>query len=61
MSSVASDDIADRGGVSLEVATAADHTLLSNLLELYIHDLSSAFPDIEMGQDGRFGYRRLPL
>jgi predicted acetyltransferase len=43
------------------VATVADHTLLSNLLELYIHDLSRAFPNLELGPDGRFGYRRLPL
>jgi predicted acetyltransferase len=54
-------DATDRGEVSLDAATADDHTLLSNLLELYIHDLSRAFPDIEMGADGRFGYRRLPL
>jgi predicted acetyltransferase len=54
-------DAADREEVSLEVATADDHTLLSNLLELYIHDMSRAFPDIELGADGRFGYRRLPL
>ena len=51
----------DTTDVSLEAATAADHTLLSNLLELYIHDLSRAFPDVELGADGRFGYRRLPL
>ncbi len=54
------------GGVStdevrLEAATLQDAELLSNLLELYIHDLSEAFPDIELGADGRFGYRRLPL
>ncbi len=51
----------DATDVSLDVATGADHTLLSNLLELYIHDLSRAFPDVELGPDGRFGYRRLPL
>ena len=47
--------------VVLDVATSADATLLSNLLELYIHDLSAAFPSVEMGPDGRFGYRNLPL
>jgi predicted acetyltransferase len=47
--------------VSLEVATAADTLLLSNLLELYLHDLSEAFPFIELGPDGRFGYSRLAL
>jgi predicted acetyltransferase len=35
--------------------------LLSNLLELYIHDLSVVFPHGELGADGRFGYTRLPL
>ena len=34
---------------------------MSNLLELYIHDLSAAFPEIELGADGRFGYRPLAL
>ena len=47
--------------VTLDSATAADLPLLSNLLELYIHDLSFSFPDIEIGPDGRFGYSRLPL
>jgi predicted acetyltransferase len=47
--------------VVLDVATAADATLLSNLLELYIHDLSAAFPGIELGPDGRFGYGGLAL
>jgi predicted acetyltransferase len=45
----------------LEAATVADATLLSNLLELYIHDLSAAFPNVELGPDGRFGYGKLPL
>lgn len=35
--------------------------LLANLLELYIHDMSEVFPHLELGPDGRFGYRRLPL
>jgi hypothetical protein len=30
--------------VSLDVATAADATLLSNLVELYAYDLGEAFP-----------------
>jgi predicted acetyltransferase len=42
--------------VSLDAATAADAALLANLLELYIHDLSAAFPDVALGPDGRFGY-----
>jgi predicted acetyltransferase len=47
--------------IALDVATFSDAPLLSNLLELYIHDLSEAFPDIELGADGRFGYPTLPL
>jgi len=46
--------------VTLELATERDATLLANLLELYIHDLSEVFP-IELGVDGRFGYASLPL
>ena len=46
--------------VTLEPATRADDTLLSNLLELYIHDLSEIF-GIKPGADGRFGYDALPL
>jgi predicted acetyltransferase len=46
--------------VSLVPATAADAPLLSNLLELYMHDLSAVFA-IELGADGRYGYERLPL
>jgi predicted acetyltransferase len=46
--------------VTIEHATPSDAALLSNLLELYIHDLSAAFL-IETGPDGRFGYPRLPL
>ena len=47
--------------VSLDEATQADSVLLANLLELYIHDMSEVFPHVELGPDGRFGYRRLPL
>lgn len=47
--------------VSLEPATAAHAVLLSNLLELYIHDLSDVFPGVVLGADGRFGYPKLPL
>ncbi len=46
--------------LTLEVATEADAPVLSNLLELYLHDLSEIFP-IEVGADGRFGYDKLPL
>jgi predicted acetyltransferase len=45
--------------VTLHVATASDASLLGNLLELYIHDLSEIFP-VEMNAEGRFGYPDLP-
>ncbi len=45
----------------LDAATLADSPLIGNLLELYIHDLSAAFPSVELGADGRFGYAKLPL
>ena len=47
--------------VSLEQASEAHSALLSNLLELYIHDMSEVFPHVQLGPDGRFGYSRLPL
>jgi len=47
--------------VQLRTATAADAELLGNLLELYIHDLSVFFPQVQLGPDGRFGYAALPL
>lgn len=47
--------------VSLDVATELDAELLSNLLELYAHDLSAVFPALTLGTDGRYGYPRLPL
>ncbi|HEY4212802.1 MAG TPA: hypothetical protein VGM84_15070 [Steroidobacteraceae bacterium] len=50
----------DFGEVVLEPATARDATVLSNLLELYSHDLSDVFA-LEPGADGRFGYEKLPL
>jgi len=45
----------------LITAAPADHALLSNLLELYVHDLSDVFPHVRLGPDGRFGYPSLPL
>lgn len=42
-------------------AGPADAVLLSNLLELYIHDVSDIFTKVELGPDGRFGYPQLPL
>ena len=34
--------------------------ILANLIELYAHDFSE-FRNLEIGEDGRFGYRSLPL
>src|SRR3974390_2519701 len=34
--------------------------VLANMLELYAHDFSEFLP-IELGNDGRFGYKNLPL
>jgi predicted acetyltransferase len=47
--------------VTLELATKNDAVLMSNLLELYIHDVCDIFPSVELGADGRFGYPKLPL
>lgn len=46
--------------VTLTPVTPADATLLTNLFELYLHDMSEIFP-LHVGPDGRFGYERLPL
>jgi len=46
--------------VTLERVGAEAAPLLSNLLELYVHDLSEIFP-VKLGPDGRFGYERLSL
>jgi predicted acetyltransferase len=42
--------------VTLHTLGPADAALLSNLMELYIHDLSAVFPKVTLGADGRFGY-----
>jgi predicted acetyltransferase len=51
-----------REGVDAQVelipATEEQEPILANLLELYIHDFSE-FLDMELGADGRFGYRDL--
>lgn len=41
-------------------ATADQEPILANLLELYAHDFSE-FLQLELGEDGRFGYQQLPL
>ena len=47
--------------IHLDPAAPADAERLSNLLELYIHDMSAIYPHVELGDDGRFGYPELPL
>lgn len=46
--------------VELVPAAPDEQPILANLLELYAHDFSE-FHAIELGVDGRFGYRHLPL
>ena len=48
--------------VEVEVipATLEQEPILANLLELYGHDFSEFF-DLDIGEDGRFGYTSLPL
>lgn len=43
----------------VEATNLAGQVVLGNLLQLYIHDLSEAFPWVELGHDGRFGYPEL--
>jgi len=40
-------------------ASIDQQPILANLFELYIHDFSEWIP-VELGPDGRFGYRNLP-
>lgn len=47
-------------GLELVPAAPEHQPVLENLLQLYIHDFSEFVP-IDIGNDGRFGYSRLPL
>ncbi len=49
-----------RPQVEVIPASAEQSPILANLLELYVHDFS-AFLDVELGLDGRFGYPNLDL
>ena len=42
-----------RDDISLQLVSATEAPLL-------IHDMSAVFPGLEVGPDGRFGYRHLP-
>ena len=46
--------------IQLEVALREQSPILANLLELYAHDFSE-FHSLDIGPDGRFGYKSLPL
>jgi predicted acetyltransferase len=48
--------------VDIEIVPAllAQKPILANLLELYAHDFSE-FVELQLGADGRFGYKYLPL
>jgi predicted acetyltransferase len=47
-------------GLELIRAGAEHQSALGNLLEFYIHDFSELVP-IDVGDDGRYGYKSLPL
>jgi predicted acetyltransferase len=46
--------------IELQPATRDQAPILMNLLELYGHDFSEFYP-LDIGADGRFGYKSLPL
>lgn len=46
--------------VEVTPALPEEEPILANLLELYAYDFSE-FIDLELGADGRFGYKSLPL
>jgi predicted acetyltransferase len=46
--------------IELVHATQEQKAIIANLLELYAHDFSE-FHHLELGDDGRFGYKHLPL
>jgi predicted acetyltransferase len=48
------------GNFALTAARPDEQSVLANLLELYAHDFSEFF-EIELRDDGRFGYSHLPL
>jgi predicted acetyltransferase len=47
-------------GVELIQAGARQQSVLENLLQLYIHDFSELIP-LDIGEDGRYSYKNLPL
>lgn len=55
-------ELPEKPSMHIEVIAAApeQEPILANLLELYAHDFSE-FDNIELGADGRFGYKYLSL
>jgi predicted acetyltransferase len=50
----------ERSAVALERASFDQTSVLSNLLGLYMHDMSEIFP-LDIDADGMFRYEKLPL
>ena len=46
--------------VEIVPATSDQSVIVANLCELYVYDFSE-FHDVELGDDGRFGFKKLPL
>jgi predicted acetyltransferase len=46
--------------IELALAAPEQESIIANLLELYAHDFSE-FRNLELGANGRFGYKHLPL
>src|SRR5271165_5486338 len=46
--------------IELVPAASEQESIIANLLELYAHDFSE-FHSLELGANGRFGYKHLPL
>ncbi len=53
-------DEMDSRRVEVVAATLEQEPILANLLELYMHDFSE-FLDLDIGENGRYGYASLPL
>ena len=50
----------DSPRVEVVAATREHQPILANLLELYVHDFSELL-DLDIGEDGRFGYPSIAL
>jgi predicted acetyltransferase len=57
---MANRELAPSTNIEVLAATSDQQPIVANLLELYSHDFGD-FHDLELDQDGRFGYPDLPL